>query len=78
MGIWQRGGKREEYGFMENLSEDRGIWDYGRDEGRERNMGIWKRGGKRDVFMLLSSIWERALKTLYSPLPSTIHSLCAV
>ena len=27
--------------------KERGIGEYGREEGRERNMGIWKRGGKR-------------------------------
>ena len=30
MGIWQKGGKREEYGFMEKRREDRGIWEKGR------------------------------------------------
>ena len=30
MGIWQRGGKRKEYGYMEVMRKDRGIWEYGR------------------------------------------------
>ena len=41
MGIWKTGGKREQYGYMAEMSEDRGIWKYGREEGRERNMGIY-------------------------------------
>ena len=46
MGIWQRGGKREENGNMEERREERGILEYGTDKGRERNMRIWQRGGK--------------------------------
>ena len=41
MGIWQRGGKRGEYWNMAEMREEIGIWEYGRYEGRERNMDIW-------------------------------------
>ena len=34
MGIWQRGGKRKEYGNMAERREERGIWVYKIDEGR--------------------------------------------
>ena len=47
MGIWKSGGKREEYENMKVMREERGIWEYGREERRERNIGIWQRGGKR-------------------------------
>ena len=40
MGIYQRGGKIEEYGNMEEMRENRVIWEYGREENSERNMGI--------------------------------------
>ena len=46
MEIWPRGGKREVYWNM----KERGIWEYGRDKGRERNMRIWQRGGKREKY----------------------------
>ena len=50
MGKWQRGGNKEEYRNMEDMREERGILEYGRDEGSEINMGIWQRGGKRGEY----------------------------
>ena len=35
---------------MEERRKERGILEYGRDEGRERNMEILKRGRKREEF----------------------------
>ena len=35
---------------MEERREERGIGEYGREEGRQRNREIWKRGGKREEY----------------------------
>ena len=35
---------------MEDMREERGIWEHGRYEERERNMGILQRGGKREEY----------------------------
>ena len=62
MGIWQRGGnreetgnmaerrKREEYGNMEERMEERRIWEYTREEGRETNMIIWQQEEKSEKY----------------------------
>ena len=39
---------REEFWNMADIREEGGIWEYGREEGREGGMGIWQRGGKRE------------------------------
>ena len=49
---------------MEDTWEERGIWEYYRDEERVRNMGIWHRAGKREEYGNLEErreergIWE--------------------
>ena len=35
---------------MDDKREERGIWEYGREEGRETNMIIWQQGEKREKY----------------------------